>query len=61
MVMFECAPPFQWRPTITVFGSFRRVMWGWVAVTWCPYDINQLIEGIAKAGAVVHGSSEEQN
>lgn len=60
MVMFECAPPFQWKPTRTAFGDFRRLMWGWFAVTWCPHDINDLIEGVAKAGVAVYGPKEGQ-
>lgn len=32
------------------FGDFKRLMWGWFAVTTCPYDINEFFEGIGKAG-----------
>lgn len=55
MILLECCPPFQWKPKFSHFGDFRRWMWGWFAVTLAPYDINELIEGIAKAGATIYG------
>lgn len=52
--MIEVRPPFQWKPKFHHFGDFRRVMWGWFALTICPYDINELLEGIGKAGAKIY-------
>jgi hypothetical protein len=54
MLMIEFRPPFQWKPSYTHFGYFRRVMWGWLALTVCPYGMNELIEGIGKAGVEVY-------
>jgi len=51
MLMIECGGPFQWRAVYCHFGNFRRWMWGYVAVTICPYGINELIKGIGHAGA----------
>lgn len=56
MVMLECSPPFQWKPSYHHFGDCRRVMWGWFAVTICPYGINELFEGIGRAGAELYRS-----
>ena len=56
MLMIECRGPFQWRPRYHHFGEFRRWMWGYFAVTVCPYDINELIEGIGRAGAQHYGA-----
>lgn len=50
MILFECAPPFQWRPKYTTFGDFKRVMWGWFAITTFGGGINELLEGIGRAG-----------
>ena len=51
MLMIECRGPFQLKPSYVHFGDFRRWMWGFFALTVCPYGINELIEGIARAGA----------
>lgn len=58
MLMIECRGPFVWRPSCVRFGDFRRVMWGWFAVTVCPYDINELLEGIGKAGADLYRNTK---
>lgn len=51
MLMIECHGTFQWKPSIERFGEFRRFMWGYLGLTICPYDINDLFKHIAKAGA----------
>jgi hypothetical protein len=55
MVLLECAPPFQWRPSYVRFGDFRRVMWLWFAVThYSAGGVNELFEGIARAAVSIH-------
>lgn len=54
MVLLECGSPFQWKPSYVKFGDFRRVMWGYFAVTTCPHGINELFEGIGRAGASLY-------
>lgn len=61
MVMFEFGPPFQWKPKFHHFGDFRRGMWGWIAVTHFGGGINELIEGIGRAGAVVYRDDEKRD
>lgn len=59
MIMFECSNPFQWRPSYKKFGDFRRVMWGWFALTtFRGGGINELIEGIGYAGAKLYADGE---
>lgn len=58
MLMIECRGPFQRRATYLRFGDFRRWMWGYVALTICPYGINELFEGIGRAGVEVFGSTQ---
>ena len=51
MMIFEFGPPFQWKPSYTKFGQFRRVMWAWFAVThFGGGNINELLESIGRAG-----------
>lgn len=54
MIMLEFGRPFQWRPSYTKFGLFKRFMWGLFAITFSPYDINELTIGIGKAGVAVY-------
>lgn len=51
MILLECSPPFQWRPSLRGFAGGWRAMWGWLAVAWVPYDLNGFVEGLAEAGA----------
>jgi hypothetical protein len=55
MLLIECSPPFQWKPKYHRFGDFRRIMWGWFAVSiFSGGGINELLEGIGKAGASLY-------
>lgn len=58
MILFECAPPFQWRPSYSHFGDCRRIVWGWLAVTHYPHGINELFEGLGRAGASLYAAGE---
>jgi len=58
MVLIECGSPFQVRPSYVRFGDFRRVMWGWFAITTYPHGINEMIEGIGHAGAELYKAGE---
>lgn len=58
MVMFDVGPPFQWKPKYKRFGDMRHFMWGWVAVITCPYNFNDFMEGIGRAGLEVYGDAE---
>lgn len=49
MVLLECSPPIQWRPSRTKIGAGWRAMWLWFAVAYVPYGFNEYVEGIAKA------------
>lgn len=60
MVMFDIGSPFQWRPKYKRLGDLHHCMWGWVAVIWCPYDFNELMEGIGRAGLTVYGKSKQE-
>lgn len=60
MILFECGSPFQWKPSYCRFGDFKRVMWGYFAVTACPYGINELFEGIGRAGAKLYDDDDQQ-
>ena len=50
MILFECAPPFQWRPSYMKFGDFRRWMWAYFAITTYEGGINELVEDIGRGG-----------
>lgn len=59
MILFECGGPFQKRPSYVRFGDFRRVMWGWFAVThYSAGGLNIMIKRIADAGVKLHVESE---
>lgn len=58
MLMIECRGPFRLKPSYHEFGLFKRWIWGYFAFTICPYDINELIEGIGKAGAKVYSDKQ---
>lgn len=54
MLLIEFSPPFQWKPSLKKHGPIRRFMWGWLAVAHTPHDFNEFMEGVARAGVVLH-------
>lgn len=58
MILLECSGPFQWKPSYVRFGEFRRVMWGWFAVSHFDGGINEMIEGIGRAGASLYAQEQ---
>lgn len=60
MILLECSPPFQWKPSLRTehMAGGWRVMWGWFAVAWVPYDLNEYIEGLAQAGIELYRKGE---
>lgn len=59
MLLLESARPFQWRASYLRFGDFRRIMWGWFAVSYFAGGINELVEGCARAGVTLHKAGDE--
>lgn len=60
MVLLECCPPFQWKPSLKAMPEGWRFMWGWLAVAYVPYDLNGYIEGLGRAGASLYRDGELQ-
>lgn len=62
MLMLECSPPFQWKPSYvrvgSGVGSARRVMWAWFAIAYVPGGFNEIAEGYARAGADLYRIGE---
>jgi hypothetical protein len=59
MVLLECSPPFQWKPSLrTDIGDGWRFMWGWFAVAYVPYGFGEYIEGLAQAGIELYDKGE---
>ncbi len=57
MVLIEVSPPFQWWPCLEFLFSGWRVMWGWVAIMYVPYDLDEFLEALAAAAVELeHGS-----
>ena len=60
MLLIECSPPFQKRPsfrTEAMAGGWR-IMWAWFAVTWVPYGFNEYVEELAQSGIALYRKGE---
>ena len=58
MIMLECSPPFQWRPSYRHVADVRRVMWMWFAIAYVPGGFNEVVKGYAHAGADLYRIGE---
>jgi hypothetical protein len=58
MLMLECSPPFQWKPSYRRAGGVRRMMWAWFAIAYVPGGFNEVVEGHAYAGADLYRIGE---
>lgn len=57
MIMIECCPPFQPRPSVHRWMTGWRFMWGYIAVTWVRFDLNGFLEAITKTA--IHMADED--
>lgn len=63
MIMLEYGGSFHWRGSVHKFGQFKKLVWGWFAVTSCPYSLNSLVTQIGDAAVTVyledHGTEDQ--